>query len=222
MVETFIQKLGFRKFKAISFGLVAALFLLWAIFNSFTFVPEGQETKWLLVFLSYGILGTYVFARDDLRDKLFNIGFFRAMIYFIPALIISLIAFYFIFGLVNPLPQVALSILIGIPLWLSAVHAFIFATVETSFWQGHLDGKVGILFSIISAGIFHMFIWTGPAWLNFLGAAFLFLFFSMVHLFFGGFKSTAQQSKALIITIAVHTAYNFIKLGIILKIGGVA
>ncbi len=76
MAETFVQALGFKKLLRVSFGLVAGLFLLWTLFNATSFVPEGQELKYTLVLLGYGVLGVYFFGRQDLRSKLKDISFF--------------------------------------------------------------------------------------------------------------------------------------------------
>lgn len=222
--QSFIRSLGFKKLRSISYGLVSAFVLFFLLFNSFAFVPEDSQLKWVITFLSYGVLGAYVFARADLRSRLFDVRFFRAMLIFVPYFFGTLIVLYFLFGLVNPFPNIVLSIFTGMPFWLLSAYAFIFSTIETTFWQGYLDEKIGILGSFLFAGIIHMFIWTGPLWLNFLGASALFFIFSSLNYWFGFRPGASREAKttSLIKTNAVHTAYNFIKLGLILSISGVA
>lgn len=222
--DSFFKRLGFKKLKRISFGLLASLFLLWLIFNSFAFVPEGKELKWVLTFLSYGGLGSYVFSRQDLLSKLSLISLRKAFVPFVVVFLASLFGLAILLGVVDPFPAHILAILMGIPAYLLLIHAFVFATVETSFWQGILDSKIGVLGSAITAGVFHMFIWEGSLVLNFFGATFLFMVFSYVnyrgqkYFIKRGISKKVAFALALIATIAFHTAYNFIKLGLMIGI----
>ena len=77
--ETFIKSLGFSKLKNISFGLFASIFLLWTLFNASSFVPEGMELKFTLAFLGYGILGSYTFAREDIKSQLSKVKLYVAL-----------------------------------------------------------------------------------------------------------------------------------------------
>ena len=100
------------------------------------------------------------------------------------------------------------------------INAFVFAFVETSFFQGLLDEKIGILGSVMVAGLFHMFIWTGGLFANFVGSALVFLLFSTTNFYARRYFSKKYSSRvavvlALIVTIAVHTAYNMAKYRII-------
>lgn len=205
---TFWRALGFRELWNISFGLVASFVLLFAIFNSSSFVPEGEILKYTLAFLGYGILGSYVFARADIRSKLSKISFIKSVPLF---LAVFVPAFFFITFVLNAggfLPETLFTALVGVPVYLQVINAFIFATVEVSFWQGYLDEKIGIMASVIFAGIMHMFIWAGDPFFNLIGASFLFLIFSTFHFFS---KKWFGPYVALIMTIALHSAYNLVK-----------
>lgn len=210
--EKYVKTLGFKKFLNISFGLITTLLLLWLIFNAFIFETAQLSVLDVVLFLSYGLLGVYVFANADIRNKLYNIPFFKSLPRFALFFFSSLILFHLLFGIINPLPDTALSILTGIPTWILIVHAFVFATVESAFFQGYLDYRIGIIGSCIVAGLFHMLIWTGTPLQNFFGASILFLGFSTVNWYF------RQNKSDLIPVIAVHTAYNFIKLALILSL----
>ena len=213
VLESYKKRFGFTKFLSVSFGLVTSLLLLWLIFNSFIFANSTDLSLLnIITFLSYGILGVYVFANADIRNKLYNIPFFRSIPRFLLFFVGALLFFYLIFGVIGSFPDTALSVLKGIPTWVLIVHAFVFATVESAFFQGFLDYKIGIFGSVISAGFFHMLVWTGTPLMNFIGASFVFLFFSSAHWYFRKNKSD------LIPVIAIHTAYNFLNLALILKV----
>ena len=215
--ETYIARLGFKKILKISFGLATALFLLWLIFNSFAYVPEGKEDVWQITFIAYGVLGSYVFGSSDIRSKLYSISFFKSLPRLFLYIFGSLVFFYFLLNLVDPFPSVVSSILENAPWWLLIVHAFVFATIESSFWQGYLDERIGIVWSAFSAGLFHMFIWFGLILMNFIGASILFFMFSGFHYYFSVRRG---KKNDLIPVIGFHTAFNFVKLGIILSIIG--
>ena len=83
MADSLFSALGFKKFFGISFGMVSALFLLWTLFNATSFVPEGQELKYTLAFLGYGLLGVYIHGREDLKSKLSSISFIQALPWFL-------------------------------------------------------------------------------------------------------------------------------------------
>ena len=212
-LESYGKRFGIGKFLNISFGLITSLLLLWLVFNSFIFAGEGDLSVLnVITFLSYGILGVYVFANADIRNKLYNISFFKSLPRFFLFFGIALIGFYFLLGVSDPFPDTALNILKGVPTWILVIHAFVFATIESAFFQGYLDKKIGIFGSVVTAGLFHMLIWAGLPWQNFLGASALFLFFSSAHWYF------RKNTDDLIPVIAIHTAYNFIKLAIILMV----
>ena len=212
--ESFFKRFAVSKFLNISFGLITSLLLLWLIFNAFIFSSSGGEVSVLnvITFLSYGILGVYVFANADIRNKLYNLPFFKSIPRLLLFFVISLVAFYFLFNLVGVTPKTALNSLLGISPWLLVIHAFVFATIESAFFQGYLDEKIGIFGSVLTAGFFHMLIWAGSPMMNFFGASLLFLGFSTAHWFF------RNNSNDLLPVIAIHTAYNFITLGLILNV----
>jgi hypothetical protein len=216
-MSSFLDKLGFKKLSTISFGLVASIFLLWAMFNSASFVPAGQGVRYALIFLGYGVLGSYVFTHTDINTSLFRTPFFKNIPRFLFYFAISFFVTYSLFRVsgVSFLSS-AVSIFAGVPLYLMMIHAFIFATVESMFWQGFLDKRVGILFSALIAGLFHMFIWEGGVLTNLFASAFLFFIFSTAH----HYINKSYKSENLVPVIAIHTAYNFIQLGLILNIVG--
>lgn len=208
MVEKLSQAMGLKKLYSISFGLFASLFLLWLLFNSASFVPEGQDLKFTLAFLGYGILGSYVFARQDIQSKLAKVKLISAIPVFLVCFVLVYFLFVYLFGLYDLFPNPLFVALVGVPFYLQALNVFVFATIETSFWQGLLDRKLGILGSILTAGFFHMFIWDGTLLLNFIGASVLFFVFSLVNFYARRYVSSGM---ALIIVIAVHSAFNLIK-----------
>ena len=215
------EGLGLKKLGSISFGLVASLFLLWTLFNSSSFVPEGQELKYTLAFLGYGVLGVYVFGRQNLRTKLSDISFIYSLPFLLVSTFLSFLFFTFLLNLSDPLPSAFLYGLAGIPVYIQLSNSLIFSVVETSFWQGHLDQKIGILGSMITAGFFHMFIWNGSLFVNFIGASLLFGMFSLVNvssrrlLKSNGFSSSRAVVLSLILTIGFHAGYNMAKFGVL-------
>lgn len=214
---SFTAQLGFKKLKTISFGLVVSLFLLWSIFNSASFVPEGEGIRFALIFLGYGVLGVYVFTHTDVNSSLFKTPFFknipRFLLYFTGAFVVT----YYLFQVVGAsVFGSAVSIFKGVPTLLLMSHAFIFATVESMLWQGFLDKRVGILISCLIAGVFHAFIWSGYWVVNLFASAFLFFVFSVLNFYI----NKGYSKENLVPIIAIHTAYNFIQLGLILNILG--
>ena len=210
--QTFISALGFKKFAKVSFLVVSAIFLFSVIFNASVYVPEGEELRYTLLFLGYGIFGVYIFGNSDIKNKWANVPFFKSLPRLFGYIFISLIFFYFILNITDPFPQVALGILTGLPFYLKILYAFVFAIPESSFFQGYLDGKYGILFSSVSAGFLHMFVWSGPFYVNFIGAMLLFMFFSFCHL-----KLKKSESDLIPVT-GIHIGYNFIKLALVFSI----
>ena len=213
---SFIESLGFRKFGKISFGLAGALFLLWTLFNSSSFVPAGLETKYLFAFLGYGVLGVYIFGREDIKAKLEQVSLIRALPFFLVSVFLSFFLFSFIFGFVD-VPQDIFASLQAVPFYLLLANALIFAFVETSVWQGVLDEKIGILGSVIIAGLFHMFLWTGSLFGNFIGSAILFFSFSMFNFYAvkvlsrNGIPQKLSVVLGLVLTIGFHAGYNMAK-----------
>lgn len=212
MARGSLFKGSIKKAMNISFGIVTVFFLLWLIFHTSQYVPEGREDFWLIIFLSYGILLSLVFGNADLRNKLFDIRFIDSVPRLLMYFFFGLIFFYFLLSFVDPLEGSLFGILSAIPLWLAAIHAFVFATIESVVWQGYLDYKVGLIASPLIAGIFHYGVWTGGAFLVIFSAGLLFLFFSTVNWYF------RVNKNDVIPAIGVHTAYNFIKLGILLSV----
>ena len=203
----FVEELGFDRLKSISFGFVASLFLLWLLFNSNSFVPEGQELKYTLAFLGYGLLGSYTFAREDVKARLNEISFIKAFPIFSGVMIASFIGISSFLGLQST-PDSVLYALVGIPIYLQALNSFVFALVETSFFQVIIQEKEGLFLSALMGGFFHMLVWNGTALANFIGASILFFVFGLVYYFA---KRRFGIPVALIITIAFHSGYNLAK-----------
>ncbi len=204
----------FKGLKEISFGVVSTLILLWAIFNAFSFVPEGAGIMWTLKFLGFGVFGVYSFGREDVRSKLSQISFFKAIPIFLLFFVVTLVVMYFLLGIANPFPETILSTLKGVPVWLQIINAFVFATIETSFFCVFLLNKWGVVPSALVAGGFHILIWNGTVLQNFFGATLLFLAFNTVYYF----TAYRKKKENPVPTIAVHTAYNFLQLGLLLGI----
>lgn len=209
--KTFVKALGFKKFLSISFGAITGLFLMWSVFNASSFVPAGLEGKWTIVFLSYAVFAIFFLSREDIRSKLGQIPFFKSLLFLIPSAFASFFVISLLLGVRDPFPSLLLNALIGVPLYLQLINAFVFATVETSVFQVYLDEKWGIAFSVFTAGLFHMLVWLGSPLQNFFGASVLFLMFSMVHLY----ARKRFGLMGIIITIGVHLGYNVAKYGIL-------
>jgi hypothetical protein len=182
------------------------------MFHTQQYVPEGQEDFWLMVFISYGVLLSVIMGNADIRNKLFDVTVVefvpRFMLFFIPSLFI----FYGIMNFVDPLQYTLFGILSNVPIWLMMTHALVFATIESAVWQGYLDQKVGHPWSELIAGIFHYGVWAGAAFIVIPSAALLFAIFSVANWYF------RNSQKDLAPAIAVHTAFNFVKLGIFLTV----
>lgn len=203
---------NWRKIKSVSFGLVYIFFTLWLIFHTQQYVPEGQQDFWFRVFIGYGILNAVIFGNADMRNKLFDVQFIRFLPRFFIFFGISLIVFYFLLAYLDPFDYTLFEILRTIPLWLGAVHALVFATTESVIWQGFLDYKIGHPWSELVAGVFHWGIWTGGALIVIPSAALLFAMFSTINWYF------RKDKKDLAPAIGSHTAFNFIKLGMLLSV----
>lgn len=193
---------------SISFGLVYVMFTLWAIFHTQQFVPANLKDFWWGIFISYGVLNSIIFGNADLRNKLFEV----TVIKFVPRFLLYFIAcftlFYLISNFIDPLQFSMIVVLKNIPLWLAVIHALIFATTESVIWQGYLDDKIGHPWSELTAGVFHWGIWSGGALVVIPSAALLFMMFSGINWYFRNSKND------LVPAIASHTAFNFVKLGL--------
>lgn len=203
---------NWRNIATVSYGVVYIFFNLWVIFHIPQFVPSGQETIWYRVLSSYLILNIVVLGSADLRNKLFDVKLVDFLPRFFMYTGFFLIGWFLIVRLFDPLSGSAISVISNIPLWLALLHALTFATTESVIWQGYLDQKIGQPWSAISAGVFHLFIWTGSAIIVIIGAGALFLLFSYVNWRF------RTSKKDLVPAISCHTAYNIVKLGT--SIGG--
>ena len=202
---------NFGNIRNISFGIFYILFNLWVIFNIPNFVPAGQAEFWFPVFISYGFLNVVIFANEDTRNMLFDIKLTKFLPRFALYFFVSLIFFYLILTKFDPLSLSSISQLSTVPLWLALTHGLTFATTESVIWQGYLDKKLGQPWSALSAGVFHMFIWSGGAFFVILTAGLLFLFFSLVHYYFD------KSDRDLAATIGCHTAFNYVKMGLFLS-----
>lgn len=203
---------NWKKIFSISFGLVYILFTLWLIFHTKQYVPEGQEDFWYVIFIGYGLLNALILGNADMRNKLFNVKFVEFIPRFLIFFVGGLLFFYILINFFDPLEHSLFGLLQNVPLWLLTIHALVFATTESVIWQGFLDYKIGHPWSELVAGIFHYGIWTGGVLLVVPSAALLFAIFSLVNWYF------RINTDDLAPAIGVHTAYNFIKLGIFLAV----
>ncbi len=197
-----------KKITTVSFGLVYIFFNLWVIFHVPDFVPVQQQSLWFRIFISYGVLNSIIFANADLRNKLFNVKFTKFLPRFAIFFFSFLFIFYFVLNWADPTGSSFMGVLSNVPLWLAVIHALTFATTETVIWQGFLDEKIGHPWSELTAGIFHLFVWTGSAVVVIITASMLFAFFSLVNLYFRNSKNDLAPA------IGCHTAFNIVKVGL--------
>lgn len=199
---------GWKAITLVSYGLVYTMFTMWLFFNLPLIVEADKVANWSRIIIGYAVLNMFVFANSSIRNKLFDVKLSN----FLPRVLIfwgvGLIAFSIILSKVNIEPVGIINLIKGVPLWVLIIHAFVFATTESALWQGYLDQKIGHPASEISAGLFHLSVWQGPAILVVLGAGLLFMLFSYVNYKF------KNGSKDLAPAIGTHTAYNFVKLGV--------
>ena len=202
---------NWKNISQISFGLVYIGFTLWLIFHTKQFVPEGFEDFWWMVFISYGLLNAMIFGSADIRNQLFSVKFFKSLPRFFIFFGLSLFGFYILLSFFDPIQSNFFTLLENIPLWLACIHALVFATTESAIWQGFLDHKIGHPWSELSAGVFHYGIWSGGAVVIIISATLLFAFFSLTNWYF------RKNKTDIIPVIAIHTAFNFVKLALLLS-----
>ncbi len=211
MVESYWSNLlRWKNLKGITFGVVASLILYFSIFNSSLFVPEGEETKFTLMFLGYAILGSYAFSRQRVNTLLSKVSFIKNIPLFLVFFFSTLLIFYFLLNIFNPFSSVFLSLLEGVPLYLQVINIAIFSTIETSFFSVFLQNKFGIIPSALFAGVMHAPVWTGTLIENFIGATILFLIFNSLYYIF---SIKLRNKENPIPTIGIHSAYNFFMFG---------
>lgn len=196
-----------KKFLAISFGLVYILFMIWTFVHVPEYFPEGQHNHWYLVMSSYIVINTLLFSNADIRNRLFNVKFIKMLPKLLMAFFGSLIFFYIVLKRYDPFQYEFFSLLAAVPVWLALVHGITFATTE-SLLQVYLTERIGPIGMAIFMGILHYGIWSGGALFVVIGAGTLFLLFQFVHYIW----SDGPYDFAAI--IGVHTAFNFIKLGL--------
>jgi hypothetical protein len=206
---------NWKNITQISIGLVYILFLSWLIFHTLDFVPLEQYDYWFKVFISYGILNALIIGSADIRNKLFSVRLIDFAPRFLMFFSVSIILFYFMLQFIDPTGSSIFTLLTDIPVWLAIIHAFVFATTESVIWQGFLDYKVGVPASAFIAGLFHWGIWEGSAFVVIPAATLLFLFFSFVNWYF------RKNTNDVVPAVAVHTAWNLVKLGSLVALGGV-
>lgn len=206
---------NWKKIFIISYGLVYIFFNLWVIFHIPEFVAYENQDVWFKIFISYGLLNALIFSNADMRNKLFNIKLTDFIPRFIIFLIPSLIFFSIILTRIENVVVSPFDLISQVPLWLGLTHALTFATTESVIWQGYLDHKIGHPWSEMTAGIFHLYIWTGTPLIVFISATLLFAMFSIFHWRF------SKSRKDLAPVIAFHTAFNIIKLGLLITLGGI-
>ena len=202
---------NWKNFKTLSFGLFSTLFFLWVYFHTEQFIPSEFKDTFFKAFIGYGFLHALIFVNTETRNKLYNAKFIPFVVRMLIFTAISLFVFYFILAKIDPLGETAYSLFKSLPWWLAASHMLIFATIESTVWQGWLDDKLGRPVSALTAGVFHWGIWPGSAFIVIISAGLLFAFFTLVHLFFRSDKNDLAP------VIGVHTGFNFVKLGLLLS-----
>lgn len=203
---------NWRNVFGISFGLVYVLFTIWVIFHVPQWVPPESQNLMYKTLIAYAILNTIIFANADIRNKLFKVKLIHFIPRFLIFFVISLFIFIVVLARVDPLGPAAYQILASVPLWLLILHALVFATTESAIWQGFLDEKIGRVPSAIVFGLFHLSMWPGNSLFVVFSAALLCTFFSYVNWRFRTSKND------LVPAIAVHTAYNLVKLGLLVSV----
>ena len=206
---------NWRKGLTISYGIAYVFFTLWVIFHIPDYFPPGTHEMWYKVLIGYGILNAIIFANADIRNKLFNVKLTEFLPRFLLFFVVFIVFFYFTLQLVDPLGAGFFDLVKSVPLWLAVIHSLVFATTESAIWQGWLDERIGVPWSSMLAGIFHLGIWSGGAVIVFLGATGLFMFFSFVHWL------ARKSKKDLAPVIGCHSAFNFVKLGLLVSAGGI-
>jgi hypothetical protein len=205
-----MKRLGYfkdwKKVLTISFGLLTVLIYSFLLFHTFQFVPAEKEAFWWSVIVSYSLMLSLIIGVSDMRSKLFNIQTIKFIPRFLVFYIPSLVALSFILQWVNPEGTSLIMALLELPKWLLFLHGFVFATIESTIWQGFLDYQIGHPWSELTAGIFHWGIWTGGALFVIPASALLFAIFSLVNWYFR--KNTDDLAPA----IGLHTAWNHMKL----------
>jgi hypothetical protein len=204
---------GWRNVRNISIGLCYVLFNLWVMLHLPDFFPSDQQTYWFKFMVSYLLLNVFVISNAGLRNKLFNIRLLDFLPRFVFFFAVFLAIFYFLLGWLEPLPSSFTHLLGSVPIWLAMIHGFTVAVTESVVWQGYLDEQLGHPWSELSAGAFHLFVWSGQAFFVILGAGLLFALFSIVNYFYRINKDDLAPA------IGVHTAYNYMKLALVYASG---
>ena len=205
---------GYGKIGAISLGLAYILFNLWAVFNVKTIFPGADQAFWFRVFISYAVLAVFVIAIPTTRKRLFSIKFVDFLPRFALWFGIGFILFSIFIAKIYPFNENLIHLLASVPISLALVHAFTIAMTESILFQGYLDHKVGIPWSPLIAGLFHLGVWSGGTWWIILTSGGLFLFFSFVNYTFR--KNENDISPA----VGTHFAFNMVKLGLVAIAGG--
>jgi hypothetical protein len=204
---------NWSKVKSISIGLVITGFIIWIIFHTGQYVPEGSEDHWQTVLIMYGLMSAMIFGNSDIRNKLYNVELLRFFPRFILFFLVGVTGFFILLQYYDEFGNSLLNVLNTVPVWLALIHAFVFAAVESAIWQGYLDGKIGHPASELVAGFFHWGVWSGGAISVIISAGLLFTVFSLANYFF------ADNKNDLAPAIGIHAAWNVVKLGLLF--GGV-
>lgn len=210
---------GAGKILKVSFGTLTIAYLLFMIFNYYEYIPVDKQGSYLIMFMSYALLTAVVFGNADIRNVLFKIKattfLKRFALHFIPLFVI----FYLIMSALEGVDVLPFrDVIVGLPIYIILTAFFIYAVLESAVWQGYLDNwnksGVGVPWSSISAGIFHLNVWPGPWWLVVPTATIWFMCISYYNHRFKKFEDD------IVPAVAFHTAFELAFLLILTIVGG--
>ncbi len=104
------------------------IFLLFFNFNAFILNDSDVSTLDAVLFLSYGMLGVFVFGNANIRNPLYDTPFFRSIPRYALFFFVALVFFYFFLGVVNPFPNAVIGIFTGVNLLMLGFFLFIVST----------------------------------------------------------------------------------------------
>lgn len=188
----------------VSFGVVTVFLYSFLLFNTSQFVSAEHLSFWTGVILSYTVMLALIIGVSDARSKLFNVSTIK----FIPRYILFFLPAFFLFAqLFNRLDILnadgLVSVFLTLPKWLFFIHFFVFVVIESTVqvWAEE-HSKLGRLGTALVLGAMHVYVWVGPALLNFALASLLFLFFSYINWRF------RKDKNDLAPLCGVHSGYN--------------
>lgn len=211
---------GWRKIVNVSFGMVAVTFLLFMVFNYSEYISVEDQWPTFLFFLSYSVLIAVYFSNADVRNIWFGVKFRhfipRFFVFFVPSFIILFVIMKSIFGLTSSVPFY--NLVFEVPIIILLMFFFVVSALETAVWQGFLDDPdksgVGLPYSSLLAGLFHMNTWEGPILLVVFSSGLLFLGLSYFNWLF------RKDRFDVVPAMALHFAFDLAFLISVVLAGG--